>query len=473
MSAVVPLPDPTAIDLARAEALLPGYVTTAPRYTSYPTVPVWSESYGPEAFQEDLARAGGAPDEGLSLYVHVPFCRSLCHFCACNRVVTRDPERPARYLDTIEREIATLRSAMPRAPAASQLHWGGGTPTHLAPDAVRRLFRAVTDAFPLAPGAEVSIEVDPRVTTQAHVEALRECGFDRISLGVQDFDPRVQAAIHRLQPAEQTARLVDAARRAGFASVNLDLIYGLPFQTLASFTNTLDTVVALAPDRLAVYGYAHVTWVAKQQRGFERQDLPDPAARLRLQLLALRRLVEAGWVPIGMDHFARREDELTRALGAGTLRRNFMGYTTQAGVELLGFGPSAISELRTGYAQSQRDLGTWQREAGAGRLATWRGHRLSAEDRARGWIIARLLCHGAVDAAEYRRRFGATLRERHAPELARLAPLEADGLVLCEPDGGFQVTPLGRLLLRNVAALFDAYLPEQQRSGAARFSRTV
>jgi len=462
-----------ALDLARAEAILPRYEGPGPRYTSYPTAPVWSERFGPRDFLDELARDTAAPDEPIALYAHVPFCSSLCHFCACNRIITRDSALPEGYLDTIAREIGSVREHVPQPRRASQLHWGGGTPTHLTPAQIRRLFAALVDAFPLAPGAEVSIEVDPRVTSEAHVETLRELGFDRISMGVQDFEPRVQEAIHRVQPVAMTAALVEYARRTGFESVNFDLIYGLPFQREDSFARTLDAVCSIRPDRIALYSYAHVTWVAKQQRGFERKDLPDARTKLGLLLLAIRRLTEAGYDFIGMDHFARPEDELARARRDGSLRRNFMGYTTQAGVELLGFGPSAISQLRGAYAQSERELGAWREAVLAHGVATLRGHRLSDEDRRRAWLIERILCHGTVLPESFEAVFGVGLEAAFGPELARLEPLERDGLVERGPRGGFAVTPLGRLLVRNVAMVFDAYLPEQQRTGEARFSKVV
>ena len=460
------------VEVDRLEALLPRYAESGPRYTSYPTAPAWTETYGAAAFREALGGVG-SEGRGVSLYVHVPFCRSLCHFCACNRVITRDEALPARWLDAIEREVGTVREAIPREPGAMQLHWGGGTPTHLTPGQIRRLFRSLADAFPLGGGAEVSIEVDPRVTTDAHLEALRECGFRRMSLGVQDFDPRVQEAIHRSQPVELTAALTERARRAGFESVGFDLISGLPFQTEDSFERTLATVLALAPDRIALYGYAHVTWVAKQQRGFERHDLPDARMRARLQLRAVRRLLAGGYVHVGMDHFALPADALARAEREGGLRRNFMGYTTQAGAELLGFGPSAISETRDGYAQSLRDLDAWEAAVRERGLATFRGHRRTRDDRERGFVIERVMCHGGVRASDYRARFGEELGSRFAEELARLAALEEDGLVVREGDGSFRATPLGRFLLRNVAMIFDAYLPGQRTQGRPLFSRTV
>jgi oxygen-independent coproporphyrinogen-3 oxidase len=336
-----------------------------------------------------------------------------------------------------------------------------------------RLFRALTGAFPLRVGAEVSIEVDPRVTTAAHVDALAECGFNRISMGVQDFEPRVQEAVHRIQPAEQTADLVHLARRAGFDSVNLDLIYGLPYQTVESFERTLDTLFSIDPDRIALYSYAHVTWKAKQQRGFERTDLPDPATKLEIMLTAIRRFLAEGFLFVGLDHFARPDDELATALADRTLRRNFMGHTTQAGVDLIGFGPSAISELRTSYAQSQRDVAGWQAAVAERELATLRGHRLSRDDVERRWVIERIMCHGEVRAAEYEEAFGREFHSVYGDELAALESFEADGLLRRDADGSLEVTPTGRMLVRNVAMVFDAYLDAQRESGVKMFSRTV
>ena len=462
-----------ALDWGHVAEILPRYSGEGPRYTSYPTAPVWQESYGPEQVRAELAREDVSPSDGLALYVHVPFCESLCHFCACNKVITRKREPAVRFLEVVEREVAAVREALRVPREATQMHWGGGTPTFLLPDQLVRLHRVVTQALPMRAGAEVSLEVDPRVTTPEQVAALAECGFNRISMGVQDFDPRVQQAIHREQSVEQTGRLVEGARAAGFASVNFDLIYGLPYQTEASFAQTLERVLELAPDRLALYSYAHVTWLAKQQRGFEHHDLPDPSTKLRIFLSALRRFLEAGYRYIGLDHFAKPEDELSQALVDRTLRRNFMGHTTQAGVDLLGFGPSAISELRGGYAQSFRDLERWEQAVLARGLPTMRGHAFSADDLERRWIIGRLLCHGELRAAEFAAEFGGSFRERFARELTALAAVVADGLLTLERDGSLLLTPLGRLLVRNVAMVFDAYLPEQQRSGRPIFSRTV
>jgi oxygen-independent coproporphyrinogen-3 oxidase len=428
--------DVFSLDLARVEEILPRYATEGPRYTSYPTAPVWTDDFGVEQFKTELAadatEAVSIPGEGdgLSLYVHVPFCSSLCHFCACNRIITSKAELPLKFLDTIEREVAAVREASgPRT--ASQQHWGGGTPTHLTPDQVTRLYRTVTDAFPMREDAEVSIEVDPRVTTDEHVAALRECGFNRISMGVQDIDPKVQEAIHRIQPIEQTSHLVEVSRASGFEGVNFDLIYGLPYQTEESFSRTLDQVLEIEPDRLALYSYAHVTWIAKQQRGFERKDLPGASTKLRIMLMAIERFLDAGYRFIGLDHFAKPEDELSQALEDRTLRRNFMGHTTM------------------------------------------RGHHLTRDDIERRWVIGRIMCHGELRADEFEAAFGQPFATRFASELQQLDPFLADGLIERAPDGSIVVMPLGRLLVRNVAMAFDAYLAEQQKGEKPMFSKTV
>jgi oxygen-independent coproporphyrinogen-3 oxidase len=465
--------DPFSLGLDRFEDILPRYATEGPRYTSYPTAPVWSDRYGPEAYRKELGREDVDPSDPLSIYVHVPFCESLCHYCACNKVITRKRELADEYLDTIEREVAAVHAAVRVPRRTTQHHWGGGTPTYLSPAQVQRLFGCVNAAFPVADDAEVSIEVDPRVTTDEHIVALRECGFNRISMGVQDFEPKVQEAIHRIQPADETGKLVESARRSGFESVNFDLIYGLPYQTPETFARTLDTVMDLAPDRIALYSYAHVTWVAKQQRGFERKDLPAAETKLAIMLLSIRRFLAAGYCFIGLDHFAKPDDELATALRDRTLRRNFMGHTTQAGVDMIGFGPSAISELRGSYAQSQRELADWQAAVAAEGVATMRGHLLSSDDIERRWVIGRIMCLGELRADEFEREFGREFKAAYASELTALGTMRDDGLVTIAGDGSLEVTALGRLLVRNVAMHFDAYLPEQQRSGKQMFSKTV
>jgi oxygen-independent coproporphyrinogen-3 oxidase len=466
------------IDRKHLESVLPRYDLAGPRYTSYPTAPSWNESFGAEAFRRLLRElpADSPETEGgeLALYAHVPFCRSLCHFCACNRVITRKPELPTRYLSVIEREIAAVREALGATHRAAQLHLGGGTPTHLDPDELGHLIDTLDAAFPPTPDAERSIEVDPRVTTVAQLEALEARRFNRISLGVQDFDPRVQQAVHREQSVEHVGELVEEARRRGFEGVNFDLIYGLPFQDEGSFDRTLDRVIEQAPDRIALYSYAHVTWVAKQQRGFERHDLPSGAQKLRILLRAIERLLAADYEFIGMDHFARRDDSLAEAARTGRLHRNFMGYTTRNAADLIAFGPSGISELRTAFVQSVRGLDDWEERVDRLGLASFRGHLLSEDDHRRGWIIKQIMCRGGVRARDYAAEFGEEdFAERFAGEFDRLEPFERDGLALREGSGDFRATDAGRLLLRNLAMVFDAYLEAQQRTETPLFSKTV
>ncbi|MEZ4331248.1 MAG: oxygen-independent coproporphyrinogen III oxidase [Myxococcota bacterium] len=463
----------TAAELEAALRMLPRYVGAGPRYTSYPTVPVWQDAFAEADHRRALARSGA--DGAISVYTHVPFCRSLCHFCACNRFITRDPAVPERYLGAIERELEATREAMARDLRCVQLHWGGGTPTHLEPTQIERLFRMTTDRFPLVEEAEVSIEVDPRVTRPDHVAVLADCGFNRISLGVQDTEARTQAAIHRIQPFEQTRALTEQVRARGIERVSFDLIYGLPFQTEASIARTLDAVLSLEPDRIALYAYAHVTWVAKQQRGFERGDLPGPEQRVRILATAIARLVAAGYRSVGMDHFARQDDELCLALDEGTLRRNFMGYTTKEGVDVVAFGPSAISELAGTYVQVEKALDAWQRCVEGGRLATTRGHVLTPEDERRRAIIRDVMCQGEVSARSIDTRFGGDFRRDFKAALERLRPFAQDGLVELDGAGNLRVTALGRLFLRSIAMVFDAYLDLDDRTAKqpGTFSQTV
>jgi len=462
--------DPRPPPLDRLRELIPRYDRPGPRYTSYPTAPVWRDDFGPTELRAALGRAGGR-DAALAVYVHVPYCEALCTYCACNRVIRRDHALGVPYLDRLEREIEAVAEALGGGARHGQLAIGGGTPTWLSAEELRRLARTLDACLPPEPGAERSIEVDPRVTSGEQLAALAECGFNRISLGVQDLSEKVQRAIHRVQSLEQTAATTETARSLGFGSVNFDLIYGLPFQTPESFDETLSEVIALAPDRIALYSYAHVTWVSKQQRGFEREDLPGPERKLAIFLLAIRRLGEAGYRFLGLDHFARPDDALARAADAGTLKRNFMGYTTRRADDLVGFGPSAISELRDAYAQSLRDPEPWGEAVEARGLATCRGIRLDEDDLRRKWLIQALMCRGEIDPRAYAERFDEALDAR-IPDLAgRLAPFEADGLLLAD-GGAWRLTFLGRLFLRNVAMTFDAHLAPPD-DGGRRYSRTV
>ncbi len=466
--------DPTAPpDFDRLTALLPRYELAGPRYTSYPTAPVWSDDFGPSDFAAALARAQAPADAGFAMYIHIPFCRELCHYCACNRVITKSEVLPERYLEAIGREIEAIAGHLPTDMRLGELHLGGGTPTHLDPKQIETLMGFVDASFERATDAEFSIEVDPRVTTEDHIDTLHARGFRRISLGVQDFDPKVQQAVHRIQPPEQVAALTDYARKRDFESVNFDLIYGLPHQTVESFDATLDHVFDFEPDRVALYSYAHVTWIAKQQRGFERMDLPSGDEKLRIMLHAMRRFIDKGYVHIGMDHFAKREDSLAVAAARGELHRNFMGYMTRPPGDLVALGPSAISKVGGCYAQSLRGFDEWETAVLDHGLATFRGHTLSADDERRAWVIEEIMCGAAVDAGEYRARFGSEFKRDFASELEDTTEFVEDELLRVGEDGSLTATPTGSMLLRNLAMCFDAYLPGQNAEAGPKFSKTI
>ncbi len=455
-------------DLNDVRRYVPKYDQPGPRYTSYPTAPVWNEDFGESDFRAALARTRGRE---LSLYIHIPFCERLCTFCACNRTITQDHAQGDLYLDAIEREAELLASAIGGERRSVQLAVGGGTPTFLSERELARICRIVDAHFPPQADAERSLEVDPRVTSRAQLEVLAEHGFNRISLGVQDFAPRVQRAINRVQSREQTEQISRDARELGFRSVNYDLIYGLPFQTVESFGETLDQVIALRPDRIALYSYAHVTWIVKSQRGFEKKDLPAPELKIAIALRASQRLQEAGYKFLGLDHFALPDDDLAAAATSGDLRRNFMGYTTRAGVDLIALGASAISELADAYAQSVRQPEDWHQRVASRRLATMRGWHMSDDDVRRKWLIQHLMCQGEVSDEAYAEKFGESLRDRMPDLDARLADYVEDALLIHE-DGTYLVTPLGRMFLRVIAMSFDAYLPDEEPA-RPMFSRTV
>ena len=451
--------------------LLRRYNVAGPRYTSYPTAPMWKESYGPAEYAGILAESAGAASPApLSLYFHLPFCEKLCYFCGCTVVITgsrHDAESP--YLDALEKEIDWVSARAGAGRQVVQLHWGGGTPTYFPPELLERLGRRIFERFALAPDAELGVEVDPRVTTREHLATLARLGFNRLSMGVQDFDPRVQESINRVQPFEETRDLVRAARDLGFPSINMDLIYGLPFQSPDSFSATIDRVLEISPDRLAVYSYANVPWMKKHQNVLV-PHLPEEAVKFGIFRTALDRFTAAGFEYIGMDHFARPEDELARARRDRTLRRNFQGYTTKAGTDLLGFGMSAIGSIGASYVQNQRELPAWRASVDASGAATFRGARLSADDGLRRAVIEALLCHGVLVKREIESRFGIDFDEYFADALEKLEPCRRDGLVELSP-GEVRATPLGRIFLRNLAMPFDAYL-----AGASEkpvFSRTL
>ena len=453
-----------------SEELLERYNRPGPRYTSYPTAPVWVDNFGVEDF-DGVCRTADAEQRPVSLYQHLPFCESLCLFCACNVVISKDKTGAAAYLDTLKREVDEVAHRVSRSRPVIQFHWGGGTPTYYAPAQLEELFGFTRDRFSIAPDAEIGVEVDPRVTSREHLETLRRLGFNRLSMGVQDFTPEVQQAVHRIQGFELTRDLVTAARRLGFDSVNVDLIYGLPLQTAESFGRTVERIIEIAPDRIAMFSYAHVPWLKKQQGSFATR-LPEGMEKFRIFCRGLELFLAAGYQYIGMDHFARPTDELALAQRNRTLHRNFQGYTTKAGADLYGMGVSAISGIGDAYAQNERDAGRYAGAISARGLATMRGYRLTADDRIRRSVISRLLCHTIVRKDEIEREFGLRFDEYFAPELERLTAVAADGLVRLGPNT-VEVIGLGRIFIRNVAMIFDPYLEQQRLAERPLFSKTL
>jgi oxygen-independent coproporphyrinogen-3 oxidase len=444
-----------------SDALLDRYGGHGPRYTSYPTVPHWTDEVGPPQYRRTLAELGGT-DQAAELYVHVPFCARPCSFCGCHMFITRKDEPVERYLTTLQREAASVAAALVGRPRFRGLHLGGGTPTHLDVGRLGRLLDLLEEHFDFTPDAGRSLEVHPHVTSTAQLDLLHARGFRRLSLGVQDLTPEVQTALHRDQTAEETAALMRHARTLGFASLNVDLVYGLPRQTPEGLARTVRQVVAMGADRLAVYGYAHVPWLKPNQKGIREAELPSPAARRELYRTALDELSKEGFRTVGLDHFARPEDELFAAQRDGTLARGFMGYTVQRAAHLVGIGPSAIGDLCGVYVQNHADLGAWHAAIEAEGLATCRGRILGSEDLRRRTQIMSILCSMRLTGVDW---------STHDRERRSLESLAADGLLEITADG-IELTETGRYLARNVAMVFDPYLREES-GDRPRYSRTV
>jgi oxygen-independent coproporphyrinogen III oxidase len=446
------------------------YNRPGPRYTSYPTAPVWRDDFRVADLERayEQADSAGTP---VSMYMHLPFCESLCLFCACNVVITKDHSVTPPYLETLKREIEHVSERVSPSRRVVQFHWGGGTPTYLTPEQMEDLFSFTAEKFSFAPDAEIGIEVDPRVTNGRHLETLRRLGFNRLSMGIQDFDPEVQRAVKRVQPLEMTSELIAHSRALGFESINVDLIYGLPYQTAGRFARTVDEVLALAPDRIALFSYAHVPWIRKQQ-GSLAASLPEGMEKFRIFCTAIEKFLHAGYQYIGMDHFAKPNDELAVAQKKRTLHRNFQGYTTKAGADLYGMGVSAISAIGSTYGQNYRELPRYTEAIDRGGSATMRGYRLSEDDRLRRALITRLLCHAVIRKDEISKEFGIDFDNYFAPELARLDSFVEDRLIELAPDE-IRVTFLGRIFIRNLAMIFDPYLEKQHLAEQPLFSKTL
>ena len=448
------------------DALIQKYNYSGPRYTSYPTALEFSESFG---YPDFLKAAAQYPERPLSLYVHIPFCHMLCYYCACNKIVTRQQRKAAEYLGYLEQEMAHLAPTF-AGRTVTQLHWGGGTPTYLSGDEIRQLMAMLRRHFHLAEVGEFSIEVDPREIELSLLDVLKEVGFNRLSFGVQDFNKEVQRLVNREQDEEFIFALLNHARDIGFTSTNIDLIYGLPKQTPESFAFTLKRVAELNPDRLSVFNYAHLPTLFAAQRKIKDADLPSAQQKLDILQETISSLTETGYQFIGMDHFARPDDELAIAQRKGVLHRNFQGYTTQGDTDLLGMGVSAISMIGDNYAQNQKELKRYYQQVDEQGNALWRGIALTRDDCIRRDVIKLLICNFRLDYAAVEQQWDLNFADYFAEDLKLLAPLAKDGLVDVD-EKGIQVTPKGRLLIRNICMCFDAYL--RQKARMQQFSRVI
>ncbi|MFA6310452.1 MAG: oxygen-independent coproporphyrinogen III oxidase [Sterolibacterium sp.] len=442
-----------------------------PRYTSYPTADRFVDTFDADAYRMWLGRRTiGGISRPLSLYVHIPFCNTICYYCACNKIITKDHGRSAKYLKYLGKELAMQAAALEGTRDVVQLHWGGGTPTFLSKDEMRRLMDMIREHFRLIPNGEYSIEVDPRKVDDATVALLGELGFNRMSIGVQDFDPAVQQAVNRIQSLEETQQVIEAARANGFKSVSVDLIYGLPKQNVISFNHTLEEVIRLSPDRLSIYNYAHLPALAKPQRRISEAELPSPDAKLQILQLAIRRLTDAGYVFIGMDHFAKPDDELAVAQRQGRLHRNFQGYSTHAEADLMAFGVSSISKVGPSYCQNVKTLDEYYESLDRGVLPVMRGIELTADDLLRRSIIQALMCHFVLSIEAIEIAHLIDFKSYFAAELEGLREMEQAGLIRIDSQW-ITVEPRGRMLVRVVAMVFDRYLRTQREQ--VRYSKVI
>jgi oxygen-independent coproporphyrinogen-3 oxidase len=453
--------------------LIVRYDRPGPRYTSYPTAVEFHEGFTAADYEEHLAAADPLGDAPLSVYVHLPFCEERCTFCGCHVIISPHKEKARPYLELLKREIDLVAARLPHRRKVAQLHLGGGTPTYQSPAELTDLLQHFFSYFTPIAGAELAVEVDPRVTTDEHIDALAALGFNRISLGVPDFTRAVQVAINRVQSIDETRRVVERARARGYTGTNIDLIYGLPLQTPETFEKTVEEVIAMGADRVAVYSFAFVPWIRGNQRKLIEDQLPSRDTKVELFSLARERFLQAGYEAIGMDHFARPDDELARARRERRLRRNFQGYTVIPGDDVLGLGISAIGDVRGCYAQNYKKLSQYREAIEAGRLPVERGFSRSADDDLRREIIHELMCNFRLDIPAFEKAHGVRFADYFAEDLKRLAEHEAEGLVTVSPER-IEATPTGELFVRNVAMCFDRYWREKHEgSDKPIFSRTV
>jgi oxygen-independent coproporphyrinogen-3 oxidase len=460
-----------AFDVAITPELLRKYDRPGPRYTSYPTAVEFHEGVGATDYLQKLESANAQQDEPLSMYFHLPFCEERCTFCGCHVVITRKRERAIEYLGFIEREVDLVSKQLPLRRRVAQYHWGGGTPTYYSPAELRQLHQTVLDRFEILPDAEVAIEIDPRVTTREHVQVLREFGFNRLSMGVQDFTPEVQAIINRYQDEKSTRDLFDFCRGEGFDSINVDLIYGMPLQTPETFGRTLDSIIEMRPDRVAMYSFAFVPWKAGNQNVMTEDMLPPPELKVELYLLGLRKFAAAGYELIGMDHFAESDDELAVALRERRLHRNFQGYTTKPATDTVAFGVSGIGDIQGAYIQNLKSQERYDQAIREGRLPVMRGFVLSRDDEIRRYVITQIMCNFYLEASDVEKRFGVNFAQEFAAELEALREHERHGFLTLNDDR-IQVMPIGRVFIRNIAMTFDQYLNNKSNTKKT-FSRTI
>lgn len=451
--------------------LIKKYDKPGPRYTSYPTAPQFNESFKHEEYLDEIIKTNyGSNLPELSLYYHIPFCDTLCYFCGCNMIVTRNRERVKEYVRYLKKEIDMIRPYLLPERRVGQLHWGGGTPTHLDPDEITDLIGYVNKSFNISPDVEAGCEIDPRGLTRAHLEALRNGGFNRISMGVQDFNEKVQRAVNRIQPEDMTRQVVQWVRELGFHSINLDLMYGLPFQTIETFGDTVDKVIDISPDRIAVFNYAHLPWLKKHMALIHPEDIPPAEEKLKILKMTVEKLTDAGYVFIGMDHFSKPDDELAVALREKKLYRNFQGYSTHAGADLYAMGITAISQLQRIYSQNYKTEKEYFAAIDNEILPVTKGYILNADDLLRRHVIMKLMCDFELNIPKVEEEFNINFREYFAWGLNNLKEMIQDNLVSVS-DNHIRVTDMGRLLIRNIAMNFDGYI--ERKEDTARYSRTV
>lgn len=453
-----------------SEALIRRFDSLGPRYTSYPTADRFNTAFNEHSYIQHLEQSEtSATQAPLSIYVHLPFCASICYYCGCNKIITKDHGRSAKYLRYLDKEMALVASHLNGERQVVQLHLGGGTPTFLSSEELHELMAMLRKHFNFAPDAELGIEIDPRTVNDTMLAMLAELGFNRTSLGVQDFDPIVQKAVNRIQPIEMVENAIQESRAAGFLSVNFDLIYGLPKQNLSSFNNTLDEVIRLSPDRIALYNYAHLPSRFKPQRRIDEKDLPSAEERLQIFLMSLRRLLEAGYIYIGLDHFAKPNDDLTKAQASKTLHRNFQGYTTRAECDLIGLGISSIGKVGRSYSQTVRTIDGYYDRLDAGELPIEKGFELSTDDVLRRKIIMNFMCSEPIDINAINKTYAIDFNQYFSSELAQLQQYQDAELIRIDSTS-ITVTPKGRMFVRAVGMVFDKYL---QQTTSAQYSKLI